>query len=86
MKYPKEQSRSLFRWLSNLSTVGWLILVNIIFSIIGFIIFAYGKIDYIALKPSSVRFCRTLQIYLNSENLPVNSFSSEVFPNMQIPK
>ncbi|MDO8509029.1 MAG: rhomboid family intramembrane serine protease [Nanoarchaeota archaeon] len=53
MKY-KKYSANITDRLSNFSIVGWLILVNIIFSLIGFLFFALGKIEYIALKPTNI--------------------------------
>lgn len=44
----------LANWLSNLSIVGWLILINIVVSIIVLIVFAYGGIQYLALKPNNI--------------------------------
>ncbi len=42
-------------WFSNLSIVGWLILITIIISLFAFIIFTFPKgIDYLALKPSNI--------------------------------
>jgi len=42
-------------WFSNLSIVGWLILITIIISLFAFITFTFPKgIDYLALKPSNI--------------------------------
>ena len=54
MRQYLNQKRTLSDRLSNLSIVGWFILVTIISSLIGFVIFAIGGINYIALKPSSI--------------------------------
>jgi membrane associated rhomboid family serine protease len=59
MKY-KNQKRykkrnSIINWISNLSIVGTLILINIVLSIIGLFIFATPEgINYIALKPTNI--------------------------------
>src|SRR3989344_7265260 len=50
----KRQSPKTNSWLSNLSIVGWLIVITVFVSITGFVFFATGKIDYIALKPSNI--------------------------------
>ncbi len=50
------QNSWIINRLSNLSIVGWLILVNVILSIAGFIIFFSSSegINYIALKPANI--------------------------------
>ena len=54
--YAAKKNPWIINWLSNLSIVGWLILVNVIFSVIGFIIFFSSPeaINYFALKPSNI--------------------------------
>lgn len=58
MRYPYrkyKKSNGVTGWLSNLSVVGWLILINIIFFIIGLFIFTLPEgINYLALKPSNI--------------------------------
>ena len=54
MRQYLNQKRTLSDRLSNLSIVGWFILITTISSLIGFIIFATGGINYIALKPSNI--------------------------------
>lgn len=53
-QYRHHRKRGISGWLSNFSIVSWLITINIIISIIGFIFFSLKKIDYIALKPSNI--------------------------------
>jgi uncharacterized protein len=55
-KYRKNYKKSPRSWISNLSVTGWLILINVLFSIAGLIVFAYFPegINYLALKPSSI--------------------------------
>jgi len=51
----RKRNRNIFDWLSNLSVVGWLILVNFIISILAFIVFSIPNgIDYLALKPTNI--------------------------------
>lgn len=52
----RQKKNKLLDWLSRLSMVGWLILINVFASIAGFIIFAFfpESINYIALKPSNI--------------------------------
>ena len=54
--YKKRQKKQGFitGLLSNLSLVSWLILINIVVSLIGFFFFAYNGVDYIALKPNNI--------------------------------
>ena len=52
-------------WFSNLSIVGWFILVTIIFSLLSFIVFIFPEgINYLALKPTNIMqgkyFCTIL--------------------------
>lgn len=58
MPYSNKKSHKkrnlILNWFSNLSIVGRLITLNIIISLIGFIIFATGNIDYLALKPTNI--------------------------------
>jgi len=53
-QYRHHRQRGISDWLSNFSIVSWLITINIIASIVGFILFSAEKIDYIALKPSNI--------------------------------
>ncbi len=58
--FGRRKKRNFFEfmsdWFDGLTTVGWLILVNVLVSIIAFIVFAIdiSYIDYFALKPSSI--------------------------------
>lgn len=58
MKYYryKRKRHGILDLLKSFSTIAWLITITIIFSIAGFIIFAFypNSIDYIALKPSNI--------------------------------
>lgn len=52
--YKRYQRKSIFGKLSNLSVVGYLILVNVVVSILAFVVFYLGYIDYLALKPTNI--------------------------------
>ncbi len=53
-KYNPKKIGERIKWLSNLTMVSWIIIINVVVSLIGFVIFNYGKIDYIALKPTNI--------------------------------
>ena len=54
MKRQYQRASFKYNLLSNLSLVGWLILINIIASVIALILFAYGGIQYLALMPNNI--------------------------------
>ncbi len=63
--------------LSNLSVVVWLIIINIIVSLIGFVAFAYDKIDYLALKPSNIlqgKYLWTILTHMFVHGSPLHLF------------
>ena len=68
---------NLFRRLSNLSIVGWLIFLNILLSLSGFVFFAYNGIKYIALKPSNImggKYPWTLLTHMFIHGSPLHLF------------
>ena len=78
MKYAyKRTNKNLANWLSNLSVVGWLIMISVMISLIGFISFAYGKIEYLALKPSNIiqgKYLWTLLTHMFAHGSPLHLF------------
>lgn len=76
-QYTAKKNPWIINWLSNLSVVGWLILVNIIFSVIGFIFFfsSQNGINYIALKPSNIvqgKYLWTLLTHMFAHGSPLH--------------
>ncbi len=73
----KRTNKNLANWLSNLSVVGWLIFASVIISLIGFISFAYGSIEYLALKPSNImqgKYLWTLLTHMFVHGSPLHLF------------
>lgn len=49
-----KRKNPIIDWLSNLTIVGWLIIVNVLVSVVGFALLTNDTADYIALKPSNI--------------------------------
>ena len=67
----------LIDWLSNLTIIGQLILINVIFSLIGFVIFSLNKMDYVALNPNNIvqgKFLWTLITHMFVHGSPFHLF------------
>ena len=56
MRYNRSKRKNfLLRWFSNLSMVGWIITMTVVFSLFAFLIFSLQNgIEYLALKPSNI--------------------------------
>lgn len=80
MVYQNKRHKSgLLNWLSNLSIVGWLILITVIISLIGFIMFSTNidGIKYLALKPANImqgKYLWTILTHMFVHGSPLHLF------------
>ncbi len=73
----KNNKSQFFDWLSEISVVTQLIIINVVFSLVSFVIFAYEKIDYIALKPTNIikgEYLWTLLTHMFAHGSPMHLF------------